>query len=438
VRSSQHIRRFYRAARAACLIVAIPLSAIEGMAESPWYVPYERALEAQNQGRWKESIEFLQVALREKARPQEKAKTYGLRFVNYIPHYYLGVAYYHLGDTANALKNFELAEGFGSIREVEPEYSDMKDKLGRLTGKAPPPPVAVVPPVEEVQAAPPAEDQSPWYVSYETGLEYIESGDWVKAVENLRRAVAVRTRPEQYARTYGMWFISYLPHYYLGVAYFNQGLWRLANEHLKKSEEYGVIQKFPAEFTRLRELQTILPGKTGQAAVAEPERMKDLLNKKIVDAVQAFNAEEYETATKEFQSVLMLDPYNSVAKGYLARIEDRRNGQPSSSDTGDDFLAGVYEFSRKNFQQAATLLTGAAERDPENPQIAAYLGAAYGELYLASGKNDKSAFRRAREQFTRVLTLRKSFRLDRRIFSSDVIRLFNDVVNRKDRDGGSK
>lgn len=421
-----------------CLLVAVSLFSVAGFAESPWYVPYERALEAQNRGRWSESIEFLRAALRAKARPQGKAKTYGLRFVNYIPHYYLGVAYYHLGDTANAVKNFELAEGFGSIREVEPEYTDMKDKLGRLTGKAPPPPVAVTPPVQEVPVISPAEDQSPWYVLYETGLEYIGSGDWVKAVENLRRAVAVRTKPEQYARTYGMWFISYLPHYYLGVAYFNQGLWRLANEHLKKSGEYGVIQKFPQEYAQLRELQTILPGKTGQAAVAEPGRMKDLLNKKIVDAVQAFNAEEYEAATKEFQSVLLLDPYNSVAKGYLARIEERRNGQPASSEEGDDFLAGVYEFSRKNFRQAALLLTTAAGRDPDNSRVAAYLGASYGELYFASKKKDKDSFRKAQEQFTRVLSLRKTYRLDRRIFSPEVIRLFDEVMHRRNKDGGSK
>jgi hypothetical protein len=440
VRSGPNIQRevVAWAIRTLCLFLFISFFTLTGEAESPWYVPYERALEAQQQGKWAESVEFLRAALREKAQPQDKARTYGLRFVNYLPHYYLGVAYYHLGDTASAVKNFELADRFGPIREVEPEYADMRDKLSRLTGKEPPPSVAAAARTQEEPAISPAGDQSPWYVSYETGLEYVESGDWVKAVENLQRAVAARPKPEQYARTYGMWFVSYLPHYYLGIAFFNQELWGLAEDHLRKAEEYGVIQKFPLEFARLREVQAALQGKTGQAAVAGSERMKDVLNMKIVDAVGAFNAEEYETAEKQFRSVLMLDPYNSVAKSYLARIEERQSGSTSSTDHGDDFLAGVYEFSRKNFLQASTLLASAAQRDPDNPQIAAYLGAAYGELYFASRKNDKKAYRKAQNEFNRVLALRQNFRLDRRVFSPEVIRLFDDILHKRNKDRGSK
>ena len=95
-----HMPRRFRLTLTAALVLAGSAAVLR--AQTPWYVSYEKALSAQEEGDWKGSLPLLKEALAVKAAPKLKAKTYGLRFVNYFPYFHLGVAYYHLKEKQKA------------------------------------------------------------------------------------------------------------------------------------------------------------------------------------------------------------------------------------------------------------------------------------------------------------------------------------------------
>src|SRR3990172_7549544 len=66
-----------------------------------------------------------------------------------------------------------------------------------------------------------------WYDYYlQATKEHIPAGRWSDCIRDLREAVKLRPQPGLNVQTYGLQFVDYLPHYYLGLC------------HLK-SEEYG-------------------------------------------------------------------------------------------------------------------------------------------------------------------------------------------------------
>ena len=184
--------------------------------DGPWYALYERALNAQENKDWRGSIQLLLQSIKEKPRPALKAKTYGLRFVNYVPYYYLGVAHYHLGEKTAALNQFDVSEKYGEIQQAPDEYAFLRRIRAELTGEKD---VSLADDNPKGPSTPDlSSDNSPWYVSYETALAYVDAGDWLNSAENLKRTLAVKGIPKAYARTYGLWYISYLPYYYLGLS----------------------------------------------------------------------------------------------------------------------------------------------------------------------------------------------------------------------------
>ncbi|HUI09514.1 MAG TPA: tetratricopeptide repeat protein [Bacteroidota bacterium] len=405
-------------------------------AQVPWYVSYERALNAQEEGDWKASVPLLQDAVAQKQAPRLKAKTYGLRFVNYFPYFHLGEAYYHLGEKQKAVENFDVCLKYGEIREAPEEFALLTSHRNELTGNvaergAPPahggpgearPAVQLEPP----DAMPPvATSGLPWYVSYETGLAYMESGDWLNAIENFRDALGANAIPRRYARTYGMWFITYIPYYELGEAYFNQGMWALALRYLETSERLGEVNEMEAESRNLKSLLDEARMKAAGAKKAPAsEELKGYVNDQIAQAVRLFNENEDAKAESALRSVLRIDPYNSVARSYLARIAQRTGTADQSAQPPPEFSRGVLELVRGHHEQAIRLLKAAEPSMAGDASLHAYLGVAYCLRHRAAGSKDKDALRSARLEFQRALAIEPSYRLDRTLFSRDVTDIF--------------
>ncbi len=100
----------------AALILLAAVSA-RVSAQTPWYVSYEKALSAQEMGDWKGSLTLLREAVAAKETPKLKARTYGLRFVNYFPYFHMGEAYYHLKEKQKAVESFDLCLKYGEIQQ---------------------------------------------------------------------------------------------------------------------------------------------------------------------------------------------------------------------------------------------------------------------------------------------------------------------------------
>jgi tetratricopeptide (TPR) repeat protein len=410
------------------------------LAGSPWYLFYEKGLQAQDKKDWSASIDYLRQALAVKEYPKLKAKTYGLRFVNYLPYFYLGVAYYHLGNKQEAIENFELSENYGQIKNSRNEYVFLRRLKAELTGeKYEPLPEEVEKTIvnnreraantEKIPGI--SEDLNanlPWYVSYESGLEYINSGDWLKAIENLKSALSVKSRPKQYARTYGMWFISYLPYYYLGMAYYNQGLWQNALKYLETSDRFGQVKFVNVEYSNLQTLLAAAKNKlTKEEGTPISNEVEQTINNEILEGVRLFNEMKFSKAAIKFKAILQLDPYNSVAMSYLKKIKAQAPSVKSSGAPQNDFMAGIHALFQGNYDDAIVLLNSAKAKIKKDANLHAYLGAAYSVKYFSTGKTEQVSHENAVAEFTKAVEIDSQYELDSRVFSDEVIELFNRV-----------
>jgi tetratricopeptide (TPR) repeat protein len=449
-------------------------AASAGRAQSPWYVSYEKALTAQEEGDWKGSVQLLKDAIASKNDEKLKARTYGLRFINYLPYYHLGLAYYHTMDRRKALENFDASLRQGAIAGDPDDYEEIQSLVKELGGIAATPavqepvaaagtpaparkePAAASSPGRKIVVPPPVAAPKtsagalspgrrttaelrepvsresaggvPWYVNYETGLAYIESGDWLKAIENLKLALAAKGLPSRYARTYGMWFVTYVPYYYLGLAYFNQGLWQFAVNYFETAERLGEVRELEAESANLASLLKEAR-KRNAAGSKRPssEELKGMLNTALTEAIRLYNLQETDRAKSKFESVLQLDPYNSVAKSYLARMPKEPPGDAPEPPVDADFSAGVVQLLRGNQERAIKFLIAAEPTMKDDPALHAYLGVAYALRYRSTGKKDKVALGNARREFGTTLSLDPSYQLDRSLFSRDVLDVFQSV-----------
>lgn len=98
--------------RSALMII---LSATLLFAQSTWYDHYSRALDAIQNSQWTEAILHLEKALEKKNAPDLDAESYALVEVEYLPHYWLGVAQYNLGRWDQAEKSFRDSESWKEV-----------------------------------------------------------------------------------------------------------------------------------------------------------------------------------------------------------------------------------------------------------------------------------------------------------------------------------
>jgi tetratricopeptide (TPR) repeat protein len=265
-------------------------------------------------------------------------------------------------------------------------------------------------------------------VNYETGLAYIESGDWLNAIENLKLALGAKGIPRRYARTYGMWFITYVPYYYLGVAYYNQGMWQVAVNYFETSERLGEVKDMEPESSNLKSfLEEARKKSAGGRKLVVSEELKGAVNNQIAGAVRLFNRQEYAEAETVFRSVLVIDPYNSVAKNYLVRIAKQSGAGEQEVPLPREFSNGVLELLKGRHEQAIRLLKSAQPGMDQDASLHAYLGVAYCLRHRAAGKKENDALRNARLEFRRALEIDPSYRLDRTLFSRDVLDIFQGV-----------
>jgi hypothetical protein len=84
-----------------------PYGVVKGLFRERWWNFYERGTSFSAGEFWPEAAKDFQEAIRQRDQDQRRARTYGMHFTDYFPHRDLGVAYYHMGNYDNALKELE-------------------------------------------------------------------------------------------------------------------------------------------------------------------------------------------------------------------------------------------------------------------------------------------------------------------------------------------
>jgi len=237
----------------------------------PWYSSYDTGLELIESQEYAAARSALQEALI--SRPEEglKVRTYGVRYVDYLPNLYLAVAAYHAGDTEAARDHLADADASGiavrssagstlleNYRDLvagaegnRDQKRDREPSEGRLVGLRSTDRQPGVLSEDEVQALKrrtlvrcglddgvPVR-AAPWYFHYEMGLELSQRGDPQRAVDFLMAAAERRPLPSRYARMYGMWFTNYRPYIELAENHVELGNWECAFNALTLSRETG-------------------------------------------------------------------------------------------------------------------------------------------------------------------------------------------------------
>ncbi len=108
-------------AATAIILIAGPAAA------DPWYEYYANALQALEQEDWTAAVQQLNAALEKKGDSDARARSYGMKVVEYFPYYRLGVAYYHLGQFDAALQAFETEARLGAIAESESANAELAE-----------------------------------------------------------------------------------------------------------------------------------------------------------------------------------------------------------------------------------------------------------------------------------------------------------------------
>lgn len=127
--------------------------------------------------------------------------------------------------------------------------------------------------------ASPARAAREWYDYY----MQVRDGDiparrWDECVKNLREALKLRPQPGTNQRTYGVNFVDYLPHYYMGVCLLEQQEYVAATEAFNLSEQHGAIRKTQlfAELVKRRgEAQAAQQARLTRRARGEVRRLLD-------------------------------------------------------------------------------------------------------------------------------------------------------------------
>lgn len=95
----------------------------------------------------------------------------------------------------------------------------------------------------------------PWYFHFEYGRALLEAGDAQRAVIELSQSIELKPESQARKRTYGMWYLDYLPYFQLAEAHAMLQNWPCAENAMQLSQSMGEIATGRLESQRVRALQ---------------------------------------------------------------------------------------------------------------------------------------------------------------------------------------
>lgn len=113
-----------RAAVIALVFIALPLAAAE-----KWWDVYKRGVAAVQIGSYQAGIDALQRSLAESPNEAASIRPRSETFT-YVPHYWMGIARFQIGDADGAMREWRASEEQGAIQKT-PLYADLRVWIGK-------------------------------------------------------------------------------------------------------------------------------------------------------------------------------------------------------------------------------------------------------------------------------------------------------------------
>ncbi|MCB1036700.1 MAG: hypothetical protein KDD47_22940 [Acidobacteria bacterium] len=109
----------------------LSLSPMVAAAANDFLAEYKRGLEAYEAEQWKDAAEAFEQAVAGRPEPSPRLGR-KLYFKPYLPHFYLGSAYFHLGDCRHAVEAWNESERRGVIVD-QPQIAELKERRALCT-----------------------------------------------------------------------------------------------------------------------------------------------------------------------------------------------------------------------------------------------------------------------------------------------------------------
>lgn len=121
--------RWLTCAAEALAVLVMLTASVE--AQDPWYRSYEKGVAAVEAGDWDEAFRLLSTAVESGPEPGRSVRTYGVRFVDFLPGYYLAIAEYNRGNYEAAAESVNEVLTARIIKEGDDEYAAARELLER-------------------------------------------------------------------------------------------------------------------------------------------------------------------------------------------------------------------------------------------------------------------------------------------------------------------
>ncbi|WP_089935344.1 tetratricopeptide repeat protein [Candidatus Entotheonella palauensis] len=219
----------YGQSRTACRTPSKPLQ----VSDRTWWRYYQRGIIYVEHECWQEAVQDFEAAIAQRPRDAHRARTQGLRFIAYYPHRELGIAYYHLGRYAEAIRELKTSLEHTTKQNEKAEayvlraQQSLADRPASFQAAGKPCKVPRQPLVD-----------FNWWNYYQRGTDYVEHECWREAVKDFQAAIAQRPRDAHRARTFGLRFVDYFPHRELGIVYYHLGQYPEAVRELEMSLDH--------------------------------------------------------------------------------------------------------------------------------------------------------------------------------------------------------
>jgi tetratricopeptide (TPR) repeat protein len=96
------------------------------ISSAPWYETYRKAVADAELEEWTGVESKIAQAIKANPKSERNVRTYGMWHASYIPYFYLGLAEYHLGRPAEALKNLDREEAAGVVQHDPVAYLKLR------------------------------------------------------------------------------------------------------------------------------------------------------------------------------------------------------------------------------------------------------------------------------------------------------------------------
>ncbi len=292
----------------AFLVCVLALSAAPAWAVKEWYDHYLEARDGSIPAKqYAEAIKSLEAAVRLRPASALNEQMYGLRFVDYVPYYWLGLCYLRTGDFNSAIRMFNIEEKQGAVRRSDALYRELR----RLRAEAE---------SARVQA------------------------------ENAERARAVRAEVERLLKEAGELHKA---------RKFDEALSRLAQA---QTAAEALDPQTQQQIIELRDKVRV-----DERAVRETEDRARRLEQALSEGTRLLGENNPTEAIVRFDQVLDLDPHNARALQAKKEAEERILVSTTRASREAAFQEGKALFEAGRYEDAVRPLTDSAA-DPSNVQ----------------------------------------------------------------------